>query len=314
MNVAYKIGKKTILFSNNIVDTAVIAIILLLVAIGCYAIWDSNQVFQTANATRYEIYKPTIKDEGKSFAELQAINPDIFGWLTVYGTHVDYPLVQGLDNMHYVNTSAEGQYSLSGAIFLDTACSRDFADFNSLIYGHHMEKQAMFGEIGYFTDKSYFDARKYGMLYYGGQEHGLEFFAVVHADAYDDTVFRTGIENRIDQQAYLDMLLERAIYSREIQVTADDRIVLLSTCSASSTNGRDILIGRITDELYEDTFKINETKNIIGKILTVDGLDSLWSQISIWIKLALIGLLFLVRNRFNKKYKHDISDERRQML
>jgi len=311
MSVAVKIGKKAILLTNGIINTSVMIIILLLVAVGCYAIWDSNQVFQTANAARYEIYKPTVKDEGKSFAELQAVNPDIFGWLTVYGTHIDYPVVQGLDNMHYVNYNAEGEYSLSGAIFLDTHCNCSFSDFNSIIYGHHMEKQAMFGEIGCFNEKTYFDSHKYGMIYYDGQEHGLEFFAIVHADAYDSSVFKTGITKREDQQAYLDMLLDRAIHFREIQATADDRIVLLSTCSASSTNGRDMLVARITDEIYEDTFKIHETENIIRKMLTVDGLAGLWPQISILLKLALIVLLFLLRNRFNKKYSHDISDERR---
>lgn len=303
MSVAAKIGKKAILFANGIVNTAVMIIILLLIAIGCYAIWDSDQVFQTANASRYELYKPDIKGESKSFAELQAINPDIFGWITVYGTHIDYPLVQGADNMHYVNTNAEGEYSLSGAIFLDNRCSRDFLDFSSVIYGHHMEKQAMFGEIGNFNDKQYFDARKYGSLYYNGKQHGLEFFAIFHADAYDNTVFRTGITDREDQQAYLEMLLKIATNTRDIQVTADDKIVLLSTCSASSTNGRDILLGRITDELYEDTFKTNETENIIKKILMVDKLTSLWPEISVWLQFALIGLLFFVRNRFNKKIK-----------
>jgi len=312
MNAAYMIEKKTISFANSIINTSVMIFILLLVVIGCYAIWDSDQVFQTANSARYEIYKPTIEDEGKSFEELQAINSDIFGWLTVYGTHIDYPVVQGFDNIHYVNYNAEGEYSLSGSIFLDVACNCEFSDFNSIIYGHHMEKQAMFGEIGCFNEKSYFDDHKYGMIYCDGKEHGLEFFAIVHADAYDGNVFKTRITKRKDRQAYIDMLLDRAIYFRDVQITADDNIILLSTCSASSTNGRDILAARITDEIYVDAFKTKEPENtIINRILTVDGLAGIWPQVSLWTNIFFIGLLFFQRTRFNKKYRHVISYERR---
>ncbi|MCL2775513.1 MAG: class B sortase [Oscillospiraceae bacterium] len=294
MSAATKIGKKTIRLMNSLVDTAVMIVILLLVAVGCYAIWDSEQVFQTAKAVRYEIYKPTAENKGKTFAELRAVNPDVFGWLTVYGTHIDYPVVQGAGNMQYINTNAEGQYSLSGAIFLDSNCNPDFSDFSSLIYGHHMEKQAMFGEIGNFSDKSYFDSRKYGMIYYDGQEHGLEFFAFVHADAYDNAVFRTKIESLEERQAYIDMIFSRAFHARDIQVTAGDHIVLLSTCSASSTNGRDILVGRITDEVYGDTFKTDKIENSANKILTVDGIPKIWAQAPLWVKIVIIGLPFLL--------------------
>jgi hypothetical protein len=117
-----------------------------------------------------------------------------------------------------------------------------------------MERKAMFGEIGRFAGRRWFEERRYGNLYYGGRDRGVEFFAFVHADAYDGAVFRAGVEGREARESYLGGLLAAAARTRDVPVTADDRIVLLSTCSASSTNGRDILVGRITDETYEDTF------------------------------------------------------------
>jgi len=288
MGVATAIGRKAIRITDRIVDTTVLIVILLLIVIGCYAVWDSGQVYQAANAARYEVYRPTAANEGKSFAELQAINPDVFGWLTVYGTHIDYPVVQGPDNMTYINANAERQYSLSGAIFLDQYSSRDFSDFSSIVYGHHMEKNAMFGELGNFADKNYFDAREYGALYYDGQEHGLEFFAFVHADAYDGAVFRAKIP-RDEQQAYLDMLLTMALHARDLPVTTDDRIVLLSTCSDASTNGRDLLIAKITGEPRENPFRPDE-KGGGRNILTVDGLPGLWARFPAWVKWILILL------------------------
>ena len=300
---AAEIGKKAVRITNSIVNIAVLIVILLLIAFSAYALWDSDQVYQLADAKKYEIYKPRIEDEGKSFGELQALNPEVFAWLTVYGTNIDYPVTQGENNMKYVNTNAEGNYSLSGAIFLDSANSKDFTDFNSIFYGHHMEKQAMFGEIGYFTEKSYFDARLYGNLYYDGKDHGLEFFAFLHIDAYDSSVFAPGIQGEEEQQAYLEDLLLKAKHSRDIGVTVEDRIVLLSTCSAESTNGRDILVAKITDELYEDAFKTIETNNT-GTQSTVDTQQGSWKSIPawLWITLAvLVALIILVIVIFNRR-------------
>lgn len=197
---AKHIGKKMLKAANSIVNLAVLVAVLALFTFGCYALWDSGQVYNAANALQYEVYRPRAEDEGKSFAELRAINPEVFSWLTVYGTNIDYPVAQGENNRKYVNTNAQGEYSLSGSIFLDSGNANDFSNFNSVLYGHHMEKQAMFGEIGLFAEQGYFESRAYGNLYYGGQNHGLAFFAFLHVDAYDFSVFTPNIQGSASQQ------------------------------------------------------------------------------------------------------------------
>ena len=127
-------------------------------------LWDSNQVYQAADARNYEAYIPTEKHT-KSFKELQKINPDIIGWIRVNDTNINYPLLQAEDEDTYMNTDAEGKYSLSSSIFLHCANQPDFSDFNTMIYGHHMEKHKMFGDVGMFTDKTYFEEHPYGNLF-----------------------------------------------------------------------------------------------------------------------------------------------------
>ena len=267
---------------------------MLLLVFGCYALWDSGQVYGAADASHYATYKPTDGNGELSFQDLQAVNPDVISWLTIYGTHIDYPVAQGDNNLKYVNTDAKGNYSLTGAIFLDTGCSPDFSDFSSIIYGHHMNKNVMFGEIGLFADKSYFDAREYGSLYYGGKEHGLVFFAFVHADAYDASVYQIKIKGQDARQAYLDMMTKMATNIRsDVPVTADDRIVLLSTCSDSSTNGRDILIGKITDGTYADTFTTVTTDNNTA-VKVINALPGFWQMTSLPVRIILIALISLL--------------------
>jgi len=290
MSKAAKFVRKAIRLMIKVVDTAILIVIMFLIAADYYAVWDSRQAYEWAEAANYEIYKPDTEAQGYSFDELQAINPEVFAWLTIYGTHIDYPVVHAADNLKYINTNAMGQYSLSGAIFLDARCDSDFSDFPSIMYGHHMEKNTMFGDIGNFAGKEYFDAHKYGMLYYNGQEYGLEFFALLNCDAYDTTVFKPRIEGQEAREAYIDLLLRTATYTRGIEIAADERIVLLSTCSPGSTNGRDILVGRITDTLYEDSFGASGSDTS----RRVDELPDILAQLPLWVKVLVAILLILM--------------------
>ena len=304
------IGREVIRHINGIVNIAILTIVVLLVAFAGYALWDSKQIFNAADKSNYEIYKPTAENGGKSFKELQALNPEVIAWLSVYGTNIDYPVTQGADNMKYVDTNAEGLYSLSGAIFLDYQNSKDFSDFNSILYGHHMEKEKMFGEIGSFSDANIFDSHRYGNLYFDGENHGLEFFAFINADAYDRSVFTAAVEER-DRKKYLKRLLTKARYKRAIDTTDPEHIVLLVTCSPASTNGREILVGRITDEVFDDPFLNAENGSDKGQMSAADR----YGVLAVIILLPLILLLILAvrlivhTRKSSRKRKRDTRDE-----
>ena len=258
MNTKSMKSRKIIRGIHNFIDTAILFIIIIVLTFAGYSLWDTDQVYQAADSSNYERFKPSEEDEGKSFKELQEINPEVIAWLNVYGTKIDYPVAQGPDNMKYVNTDIEGQFSLSGAIFLDTNNSKDFKDFNSIFYGHFMENQLMFGELGTFINKEVFERHRYGNLYFDDKDHGIEFFAFLHGDAYDRNIFTPNVKEE-DVEAYLENLLVNAIHKRNINISVGDNIVLLTTCSANSTNGRDILVGRLTDEVFENAFTNIET-------------------------------------------------------
>lgn len=240
--------KKIIQIIDRIVNWLIALCFLPILLYGMYAMWDSYQINQQADASVYETYKPTAKDS-LSFAELQKINPEVFGWLTVDKTHIDYPLVQAEDNAKYVNTDVMGEFSLAGSIFLDCNNKKDFSDINNIIYGHHMAKDAMFGELEYFEEPEYFEEHSYGKLYYEGKWHKVDFFAFVHADAYDNVFYNTSPN---DRSVYLDYVKEHAKFLKKISFDDNERYVTLSTCTSDSTNGRHLLIGRILENAAEE--------------------------------------------------------------
>lgn len=308
------LGRRIVRWADSMIDTVMLSLLLFFLILAVYALWDSNQIYQAGDSAQYESYKPDGED-GLSFEELKKINPEVFGWITIYGTHIDYPIAQAEDNDKYVNTSITGEYSLVGSIFLDYRNKNDFSDYNSILYGHHMEANAMFGEVGNFKEKEYFGEHKYGNLYFGGKDHGLEFFAFLEQDAYNFDFFIPAIEGEEKQQAYLRMLLDNAIYTRDIGLKPDDHIVLLYTCTSSTTNGRHVLAARITDQVFENNFE-KEPAKIFG--LDSQKIWALFNKLPLWAWIVIILILLLLmeialrkaleRSR-KKKSKGEVEDE-----
>ena len=298
--------KKTEKFIVQIIDHMVnltaLLLVLMTMFLSCYMLWDSNQVYQAADAKNYEAYIPTEKHT-KSFEELQKINPDIIGWIRVNETNINYPLLQAEDDDTYMNTDAEGRYSLSGAIFLHCANNPDFSDFNNIIYGHHMEKHMMFGDVGLFTEKKYFDEHPYGNLFFDGKDHGIEFYALLQADAYNETLFSVCADTSETRQAYLQEIEANAIYRRNIKITENDHLVLLTTCTSEMTNGRNILVGKLTDQVYPEKEKVRNMGT------GIDELKEKLNQVPVifWLILLIIVLLLIDRilgKRRKKKYEN----------
>ncbi len=225
--------------------------IMTMCAYGGYSLWDSYMINQGAFLSRDLIkYKPTDTGDGEeafySLEELIAINSDTRGWLTIDGTHIDYPLVQGEDDMYYVNADVFKEFSLSGAIFLSCLNSPDFSDSYSLIYGHHMDNGGMFGDVMEFVDADYFEKHQTGTLYLPNRIYTIRIFACMEADGYDPLIYGPGKE--YDLQALLDYLREDSTQYRDIGATDQDRIIGMSTCVDAVTNGRMIVFGRLEDQ------------------------------------------------------------------
>lgn len=243
-------GRKIVKALDSFIQTAILIFYVFFLIFGIYTIWDGRQVSAVAHSNTYQVYKP----DGKSnlpLSELSAINDDVFGWLTIYGTGIDYPIVQGDDNDKYVSTNVQNQYTMSGSIFLDYRNSLNFDDFNSIFYGHHMADSVMFGDLSQFSERNYFDKHLYGNLHFNQHDYGLELFAFLEVDANDARFFSPAISGEINQTAFTNHIKDNALYYRPVDISIDDQFIVLTTCTTSSTNGRHILIARLNNRPYE---------------------------------------------------------------
>lgn len=266
--VCLRAASHTVRFLSHVANAVIFAVLFAMMVVGLYALWDAGAVYTAASSSKWEAYVPAEEDHG-TYDELVSINSDVVGWLDVYGTNIDYPLVQA-DDVKYLTHDAKGDYSLTGALFLDSRNADDFSDFSTIVYGHHLDSNVMFGEIGSFADADYFAAHEYGTLFIGrGQREntlvGLHFIAFLEADAYDGAVYRAKVDGPAQQASYVEHLKGLASNVREVEVepASGERIVLLSTCSSEAANARSILVAKIEEEIHENPF-VEEANAGIG--------------------------------------------------
>ena len=230
---------------DRLLNLALILVLLIILFYAGYALWDSYAVLNKAGVSDEVMhYKPDVSNP--SLSELQAINADVCAWLTIDDTNIDYPVLRGDNNTKYLNEDIYGDYSLGGSIFLDYRCSKDFSDQYSLVYGHHMAGGMMFGDIEQFADKAYFDEHPTGWLCLPGKSYQLEIIAFLEVDAYTSALFNLPVAQG-GWDTIVKHIEEDATYRRGAELTEQDRIVALSTCAEETTNGRTILVARMTE-------------------------------------------------------------------
>lgn len=143
--------EKFLKIANKCFDRIVALMILIVLLYAGYCIWDNNQIYKNA-AKMWEIDKEKVMAADPEYSESE----NIIAWINLINTNIDYPVVQGRNNTEYLTKDIDGNYSLSGSIYLDSRNNKDFSDAYSIIYGHNMDRHMMFGDLKEFLDEDYF--------------------------------------------------------------------------------------------------------------------------------------------------------------
>ena len=207
-----------------------------------YALWDNARVYTAADDVRADMLrlKPDHEtDGGASFAELRAVNGDVRAWLTLDGTAIDYPVLQGTDNMTYLNRDVYGRFALAGSIFLDVDCDADFSGRYSLLYGHHMADGTMFASISGYKQQWYYDAHPSFYLYTNEGTYRVDLFAGLIVPG-EHEVFNTSFSDET-----LSRFISQSTFNAGRGVPTG-RIVGMCTCSYEADNYRFVVLGEMT--------------------------------------------------------------------
>lgn len=305
--IVMKYAQAGVKIADALTNFAVLVALLALMTVGIYGLWDNKMIESEGMAATWKAYKPDPQDDYLGFEELRKINPDVQAWLTLYGTNIDYPVVYSDDEWKYLNRNPKGEHALAGSLFFDSQTLPDLSSFPTVIYGHHMAHNAMFGQLDDYKNQTFLNKHRYGNYYYNGRDWGLEVIGFFNADAYDGSVYRpTNTSNPEGRNQYLERIMSKMDPKREgVVVREEDGLLLMSTCASDETNSRTVVVARITDETYPNPFP--DDKN------TGTGLDDDrgWFGIPklVWvlffIALAAFIVIVFVRRREDKKKSDD---------
>ena len=185
---------------------------------------------QTVSDGEQELRKNPI-----DFATLKADNADVCAWITIPNTNVDYPIFQSSadDDNFYLNRGADKKYNANGSLYIQRINSYDFSDPNTVVYGHNMRNGSMFRTLHNFRDAEFFKANEYFYVYTPGHIMTYRIFA---AYRYDNRLILGAFDfsDPVVYENYLQECLNPTSMIRNVregvELTADDRIVTLSTC------------------------------------------------------------------------------------
>lgn len=164
---------------------------------------------------------------------LTADYPDAVGWLTVDGAGVSHPFALGETNQTYLRSALDGSYVRSGTLFIDYRNSRDMRDSLTVLYGHNMNNGTMFSNLSKYLDSEYIQFYPDVYVSLPDRTDHYTVWAAMVADAVYDKLFTSAGVNG-DIQYIADYVSENAEYiNRNLTVTGDDRLLVLSTCNPS---------------------------------------------------------------------------------
>lgn len=252
----------------------IICIILLIILIGIVAVWGYRIIVENRANSKYEEIQNTVNSAAKQaeteaviieteteeeteteteevqnafdipeknldWTSLYAENKDIYAWIYIPGTQVDYPVLQSAsDDTYYLNHNIDGSYGKPGCIYTEKINSKDFTNYNTVLYGHNMKNGEMFGCLHDYEDKTFFDENPYVYVYAEEKTYVYEIFAAytatnAHILNTNDFSTQEGFADYLDNVVYNKALTGN--FRNDTRVTSDNRIITLSTCTSNSS-------------------------------------------------------------------------------
>lgn len=172
-----------------------------------------------------------LESMGKTDIEaLRQVNSEVLAWIAIPDSELSYPLMAHTDNSFYLNHTWLGVSNAAGAIFLDGRCSPDFTDFNTIVYGHRMHNNMMFGTLRFYDSLEYWESHPAVYIFDPDGVRRYNIFAAYETGVESPT-YTFNLTEEADKQAVIDHALKSSVLDTGIVPTTEDHILTLSTCT-----------------------------------------------------------------------------------
>lgn len=213
---------------------------------------------------QYRTVTSTATTSGKNvdthdinWKKLKEDNPDIYSWIYIPNTSVDYPVVQASKNTpddFYLNHNIHKKYEFAGAIYSEKHNAKDYSDPVTILYGHNMNNGSMFKTLHKFEEPSFFKKNKFIYIYMPNEKLT---FRIYSAYVYDDRHILNSFDfsdTKILRQYQKYTLNPESMTknTRKVSLNKNSKIITLSTCTNGAENTRYLVQGVLIKDEQTD--------------------------------------------------------------
>ena len=209
----------------------------------------------SAAETEEEGTEPILYTEEKTvlpeIAELYQQNSDLAGWIRIEDTNINYPVMHTPDNSDfYLKHGFDKEYSDYGCPYVQENCDVQEPSDNVIIYGHHMKNGSMFADLEKFKSQDFWQEHKTISFSTVTDRYEYEIISVFKTFVYSDSPdsFKyyhfVNAETPEDFSAFADKCKKLSLYDTGVSAEYGDKLITLSTCEYSRTNGRLVVVAK----------------------------------------------------------------------
>ena len=190
------------------------------------------------------------------FSYWQGLNPDVYGWITIPNTRIDYQILHSeTDNAYYLEHNLDGSAGLPGCIYSENYNHTDFADPVTILYGHNMKEtaaQTMFRDLHKFESAEFFEANREILIYQPNRILHYKVFSVYN-NSDEHLMYAFDFSTEEGMQAFLEQCEKprdmNAKVDADQEVSVSDKLLVLSTCTNVDTER--LLVVAVLDKVEE---------------------------------------------------------------
>ena len=224
---------------------------------------DVPDVYNTTSATTATASQPegtepattevTLPQNPINFEELEAINSDLYAWIKIPGTVIDYPVAQSSnsDDNYFLHHNYMGNYEFAGTIYSQRHNIKYFVERVTVLYGHNMLDGSMFAGLHDFSDPEFFKENQYLYIYIPKHILKYQIFAAYEYDDrhimnsfdfYDDEVYEQYLKDCLNPHS------ANSIVREGVELNLDSKLITLSTCTDYNSSMRFLVQGVLIDD------------------------------------------------------------------
>lgn len=239
--------------------------LLIITSITClYGLWheiqpkkESQDFYQDMNVKKDQLctdeesksqkYENLSSDETSSqntqwLIEMMKTYPNMVGWIRCEGIQIDYPIMQTDDNSYYLSHLPDGSNNRLGSIFLDKSVDSDFSSPVSIIYGHMVQDEEMFGTLKNYRKQDFYEKHSQLELYTTDGEKDIILLAAYLVDGSSNP-FPNEFVTAEDFYSYIDKIKSKSFFESKETAVFGDKLIILSTCAYDFDDARLAIVG-----------------------------------------------------------------------